>query len=541
MSANPAKQNRGYLLASFAPSSGVGFYRSDEELHKFDLVAAEDSVLDPDAQQLQLMEAGQVPFDASFDRIEDLKAFSETEYLRDKKNTYYALLFTQQVGEQIRVKTLELLNAPEFFNVTVSAGLIPVLRETAKRGLVRATVARASDLKLKNVEVCLQSELNAVVDPLIEPTPAEAALSSVRSMAEQTLNLPVKAVDILWRFLAAIGDAVGDLTLSKLEARDFRKGAAEPLIAFRMPEQSVRGLDPRFAEVARQFRLAFQENSLDLFGRLSETAFMMREWVPAPAEEDLLVAGRRIMEFIPQWDIRPYWSGDPPRPSRFGYSYCFTPAEGRPGRVERVLEERYLKSLLALRGRSVIARSANGTLFLSQFAFTKRILTARRYEPEYVENLAFWTGCYAQPQRMSGAVPDFGYGPFMYQLRELLSEWRGAYRFYSQAKYGEEPYPIYHAMNVPTFLLLTSRESFSLAEAVDLLLSPSVRASREFLRKGLPDPRVILLNNILVYLLQGGRLFRESQAKFLVREITRGLRRAGVEPEELTPFVRVVL
>ena len=152
-----------YLLTSFSPSSGVGFYKSGEGIFQFDVVINEDFALQDEANLAALrLEFDQVEAGLYFNSLGDLKKCVEKEYLRHRKNTYYAALFSQPLSKNMRLKTLRLLNDQGLRNISLPDPLIPILKEIAKPDLVLTAIRHAHTLKLEHVQECLFNDLRDI-------------------------------------------------------------------------------------------------------------------------------------------------------------------------------------------------------------------------------------------------------------------------------------------------------------------------------------------------------------------------------------------
>lgn len=543
MSRNRAQTERGYFLTSFAPSSGVGFYESNGRVHKFDLVTDEDETLEEDELLLQLMEVGQTRFDANFEGLENLKKFSEGEYLRDKKNAYYTVLFTRKLDAEARGKTLRLLDAPEFRELTISAGIIPPLRAAAKRGLVRLTLAQASELELKNVEACLRTELGEVVKAADSRTPARVAVTWARGAGEQALDWSLDGLRALRDFIETVIQTVRDALANFPPSKNalfpnLSEALREDVLGIRF----TLGPNSRHYALLSDFYAAYYENDFD---RLRRAVLALREQV-TPQIGNLDIAGNEVIERAPAWNI---WSNESTFNKRHLYfDFSFEPAEQWERRGRPTFGERFFESVKVLAGRNVLGRSADGTPFLSQFIFTERLLETHNEGSDYVQNLAFWAAYYAQPERMSEATrPYWRDGDYRFFLEGVLSRLYTMYDHSYSGQIGkiEELYPLYRTANVMAFFLLRSRDVYPLAE---LVYRHRVRGLGRHRRPGVTDPLIVFLNNLLIHSLQSRYEERlrqpihiDAEGTSFERMIVEELDEIGAEPEELSPFIRVVL
>lgn len=156
-------KNAHYLLITFAPSSGIGFYELEDKIYQFDLVTEEDRVLQGHELIALRMEFDQIELGFCFDSLEDLLSFATREYLRDKKDNYYIILFTRHLSNGVRSQTLQLLNAPEFREIPITYQYIPILKEIADPQLVFSIIQQAYSLQLMNVKECMSKELHEII------------------------------------------------------------------------------------------------------------------------------------------------------------------------------------------------------------------------------------------------------------------------------------------------------------------------------------------------------------------------------------------
>lgn len=156
-------KNAHYLLITFAPSSGIGFYELEDKIYQFDLVTEEDSALQGNELIALRMEFDQIELGFCFDSLEDLLSFATREYLRDKKDNYYIILFTRHLSNDVRSQTLQLLNAPELCKIPITYQYIPILKEIADPQLVFSIIQQAYSLQLMNVKECMSKELHEII------------------------------------------------------------------------------------------------------------------------------------------------------------------------------------------------------------------------------------------------------------------------------------------------------------------------------------------------------------------------------------------
>src|SRR5712692_6014126 len=84
-----------YVLLSFAASSGIGFYEDRDGLRRLDVVTGQNELQMSSLEQSSRgLEFDLIPTRLAFESPDELASFVRTEYLRDKKNIYYTILFT---------------------------------------------------------------------------------------------------------------------------------------------------------------------------------------------------------------------------------------------------------------------------------------------------------------------------------------------------------------------------------------------------------------------------------------------------------------
>ena len=155
-----------YFLISFAPASGIGFYERGGLIHQYNLVTDQHSPLETVSDLTAMrLEFDQVEAGFWFKRWEFLRSHIRNEYLRDKKNTYYAVLFTQATAPDLCSKILNFLNNPDVNGLTLSPRLIPILRDIADRSLVSRIMELARRQRLSSVMDCLTREFADITRP----------------------------------------------------------------------------------------------------------------------------------------------------------------------------------------------------------------------------------------------------------------------------------------------------------------------------------------------------------------------------------------
>jgi hypothetical protein len=186
-----------YLLVTFAPSSGVGFYQFDQDLYEFDIVSGEDSLCRSVRFAPFAFEQDQLDADISFRRLDDLKAFARTEYLRDKKHSYLFSVLTHDFGRQSRRKVLAFLDDSEVADIQLGEKFRPILREACLPELVQQTLLESQENR--NLFTSLARDIPEVVFDTIEhvlprvadrPEPAEQWLSLIADVVRLVRSVP---------------------------------------------------------------------------------------------------------------------------------------------------------------------------------------------------------------------------------------------------------------------------------------------------------------------------------------------------------------
>jgi cytoskeletal protein CcmA (bactofilin family) len=154
-----------WVLLSFAASSGVGFYEGSDGVRRLDVVTGQNELQRSGADQSTMgLEFDLIPTRLAFESRDELVSFVRTEYLRDKKNIYYTILFTnKQMDDVARLAILTFLDDPSLTHIKISRALVPTLEEIADKTLAQATQQLARKSGLTNVIQCLSTELQGVV------------------------------------------------------------------------------------------------------------------------------------------------------------------------------------------------------------------------------------------------------------------------------------------------------------------------------------------------------------------------------------------
>jgi hypothetical protein len=160
------RRSHGYFLVSFAPSIGMGLYHAAGSAHIFDLVARIDDCVSPEYTgriQDALNPANQIKIGIEFANLDELIRFCRREYLRDKKDTYYSMLFTLRFSKARAAKALGFLDDATLSDIPVSRIVVSVLKHEANPRHVAHAIALAHTCHLENVRRCLVSEFHEIV------------------------------------------------------------------------------------------------------------------------------------------------------------------------------------------------------------------------------------------------------------------------------------------------------------------------------------------------------------------------------------------
>ena len=158
-----AAKRQSFCLLSFSPAQGIGFYEADGALYVLDLIRAQDLCVDTAvASYIYTLTGQQLEAGLIFATKKEMMAFLHREYLRDKKNNYYAEVFTRRLNVKHRMKMLKFLNDEKLRGIQVSETLIPMLEKLCEPDLVGAVIRLAQELRLKNVLECLQTDFRKI-------------------------------------------------------------------------------------------------------------------------------------------------------------------------------------------------------------------------------------------------------------------------------------------------------------------------------------------------------------------------------------------
>lgn len=175
-----------YFLISFDRLSGIGAYEFEGETRTFQVGFKPRKV-----HMSSFTLKGQVETGFFFDSLDELIAFCTREYLKDKKDAYYGVLFTKRLQADLCIETLRFLNKPRLRSITMSRVIVSMLKEVADADRVASIVLQAHRLRLVNVMTCLTNELREIVlskpvlkalkDALPEAATVVATLRSIES------------------------------------------------------------------------------------------------------------------------------------------------------------------------------------------------------------------------------------------------------------------------------------------------------------------------------------------------------------------------
>jgi RNA polymerase sigma factor (sigma-70 family) len=160
------------ILLSLSPSSGVGFYWSNHELFRSDLITEEMERVENTDAGPAVHEFGLVRAALTFESFPELRTFAIQEFVREKKQVYYEALFTRDIPEPLRMDMLDFLNDPALVATLCSLDFVQDIVTRANPALVSVARFEAESRRFQNVLRCFDSELAALPRPLsARPTP----------------------------------------------------------------------------------------------------------------------------------------------------------------------------------------------------------------------------------------------------------------------------------------------------------------------------------------------------------------------------------
>lgn len=535
--------NSGLYLYSFAPSSGVGFYLTPESVYKFDLVTNESTLLEGAALGAQRAEFDQIAAEAYFPTYDELLSFTRAEYLRDKKNTLYALLLTEDLGEELNVKTLRILNDPEFSDIGFSERIIPVFQEIAVRKRVSSITLLAAGLNLRYVQDCLVNELQDLTFPAIleilddfdlrvryeeRPSIFDRALGLLADYVLVARRIPEYALESIMGFCAAAERNITSLGVQGMSALNQvldrfqeKSPAVNYALALSVSPERAGLISETFTQALLRSDV---ESIVGLTSRLGET-------IP-PIDEGLAAAGQAILDSGVRWEevYNPY----------FPYIDAITFDESGESRQE----------IVRAVSREVVSRYAGHTAFgytHSKIQFTVSFISSASIFEEVKETpepltggVSFWIAYYANPSLALERLGNFRSGYYWpYRLDDFIY-YMGRRLEYS-AMSAVEICSIYHNFNLVPILLTTPEEVSALRfREVTLRAAPYLLRLNEMWGESstatnLTSPAGLLLSNFFALAV------RQGDVELAVR-LFEVLHRA-VEREELrlSPFLRFII
>jgi hypothetical protein len=151
-----------YYLVSFAPASGVGYYEVQRTLYRFELLKNQHLEVVQRASYSDRADS-QSDFGLYFVTLPELVAFGRHQYLKEKKETSYAVLFTRALKYRLFLKALTFLDQPELSLIPISSVLVSLLEAVADPQLVAEVLKRACELRLENVKSCLTKSFRHLI------------------------------------------------------------------------------------------------------------------------------------------------------------------------------------------------------------------------------------------------------------------------------------------------------------------------------------------------------------------------------------------
>lgn len=522
----------GLYLYSFAPSSGVGFYLTNEGVFRFDLVTKEQSQLEGAALVAERAEFDQVKAEAYFTNYEDLLKFTSREYLRDKKNTLYGLLFSQRSNPEFEIKTLRLLNQPEFADIEFSERALPVFKDIAKRDLLSSVVDRAYQMELDNVQNCLVNELQEITfDTILHQI--DSAPREYPSALERTLGLVAKYVSLARRIpefaqysIMRICD-YGESNLSSLSNTGI--GAlAHLLTRFDRPSPDVdyalalRSQEPALIQKAFVTALLYSKGQV-----LTELSSRIGEF-DAVRDERVASVGQKFLDSDATWELGYLWRHQPlPQIRLFAV------------RPEREFLTASVREIMATYAKQTPIICTNENLRFSVEFVRSPELIQEPWESfnDYLEASSFWLAVYADPRRASRRLFGFRGPSFWYPDDLFHYDPRG---LHTPSKSFAELFRRYNYVNVISLALMDSSERNELVGYFISMLTTHIKEaeeSDELAKSGLPHPEHVLLSNFLAWAMQTKQTELANRLVSLIREY----QDERFNPFSLSPFIRFII
>jgi hypothetical protein len=476
-----------YYLYSFAPSTGIGFYKDGNDMFQFDLVTEEDVVLAGIETGSRHFEFDQVEAGLSFEELDKLKDFARNEYLRDKKNTYYACLFSTPLSRELRHRTLEILDDAELSKITLSPKAITAIKEIANPKLVLWTLKEASTRRLKNVEACLQyGELREIAFSFRRTKRSWNFIDRIRKYLDELISFPRRLFEFIF----------------------------VPFLKAKVPAFEIS--QPEFYP-AKFSDLTFSQ----LVSFLSEASF--------PANKELLELGNTISAAVDKWELVP---SRPGRRRLFFKPWPWGEWE-HPGELYKTT----LSTIRRWSNQSAYNRSGYNILFSLNFVPWENL----KAEPGGgdLEQCAFFISLYSNPASMFEKLRLEPYEPFEFYYDVWLREFEYLYEATWRSR---EPLAslqeLYCTVNILSLMtLVTPKEAPlywpelkpNLIRLVRRRPYPTFFKSTEF-----PDPWIILLNNFMSWAIQ-------TRQEDLYWELVTVLNEVDFDKRELSLVVRFIL
>jgi hypothetical protein len=156
-----------FYLLTFSPANGIGFYETDDSLYVLDLLAAQDLRVEADVAGYILTLIGhQLEAGLAFDSKKAMLDFMHREYLRDKKNNYYAELLTTRMDPSRQLQMLTFLNDDKLRPVQVSRAFVQVMKNLWEPDVAASVMRAVMEFKLSNVQECLQNDFQHITSEL---------------------------------------------------------------------------------------------------------------------------------------------------------------------------------------------------------------------------------------------------------------------------------------------------------------------------------------------------------------------------------------
>ncbi len=158
MSDKTNRLNNKVFLIALSPSSGIAFFESDGQIFEMDVPSGKIEELE-EAVLLHsmLLEYGLQLVNRIFDTQGELKDYVKTEYLREKKDSYYMLLLTRELNDTLRREIIHLLDSKDFVSIDFSSPMVKNLTLQVREHprLFKKLRQEVDEIKATNVYHCL--------------------------------------------------------------------------------------------------------------------------------------------------------------------------------------------------------------------------------------------------------------------------------------------------------------------------------------------------------------------------------------------------